>query len=183
MAAIYRLQETLVDMVSYIDQGMPVRRQTVHRAQAEIRRAIEHHVTQHAEIKRLREEIKLLTSAAQDDLADVVIDKVLDGEAQQAKIERLQAIVDRLPKCWRLNDAGELVQDVPVVPGMIVWRVWSASEYLPCSISKLHYPAPVGPSAIMDSNLNNHPAADCYSTIEAAEAALRKSNKEGDVGY
>ena len=35
------------------------------------------------------------------------------------KIEQLQEIVDKLPKCWRLVD-GELVQDVPVVPGMAV---------------------------------------------------------------
>ncbi len=32
--------------------------------------------------------------------------------------ERLQAIVDKLPKCWRLDDSGKLVQDVSVVPGM-----------------------------------------------------------------
>lgn len=36
------------------------------------------------------------------------------------EIERLQAIVDTLPKCWGLTD-GVLVKDVPVVPGMDVW--------------------------------------------------------------
>ena len=32
-----------------------------------------------------------------------------------------RGIVDELPKCWGLNDAGELVQDVPVVSGMDIW--------------------------------------------------------------
>ena len=27
----------------------------------------------------------------------------------------LQAIVDKLPKCWRLDDDGKLVQDVPMM--------------------------------------------------------------------
>ena len=38
------------------------------------------------------------------------------------EIFRLRATLDKLPKCWRLNDANVLVQDVPVVPGMQVWR-------------------------------------------------------------
>ena len=38
----------------------------------------------------------------------------------KAKIERLLAIVDKMPKCWRLNETGELVQDVPIVP-MTIW--------------------------------------------------------------
>ncbi len=37
------------------------------------------------------------------------------------EIERLEDIVDKLPKCWRLDEQGGLVQDVPVVPGMTVW--------------------------------------------------------------
>jgi len=38
------------------------------------------------------------------------------------KIELLQGIADQLPKCWRLNDANVLVQDVPIVPEMQVWQ-------------------------------------------------------------
>ena len=34
------------------------------------------------------------------------------------EIERLRAIVDKLPKCWRLNEAGKLVQDEPILSGM-----------------------------------------------------------------
>lgn len=38
-------------------------------------------------------------------------------------IDELQDIVDKLPKCSRLGDDGEVVQDVPVVPGMTVWVI------------------------------------------------------------
>lgn len=41
--------------------------------------------------------------------------------AQSVEIERLQVIVNNVPKCWRLNEAGKLVQDVSVVPKMVVW--------------------------------------------------------------
>ena len=30
--------------------------------------------------------------------------------------QAVEAVVKQLPKCWRLNEAGERVQDVPVVP-------------------------------------------------------------------
>lgn len=35
--------------------------------------------------------------------------------------DELRAIVSKLPLCWRLNGAGELVQDCPVTPGMKVY--------------------------------------------------------------
>lgn len=44
-------------------------------------------------------------------------------ERTKAKIDGLQAIVAKLPKCWGLKD-GKLVQDVPVVPEMTLWRKW-----------------------------------------------------------
>jgi hypothetical protein len=40
--------------------------------------------------------------------------------ALEAEIERLRAIVDKLPKCWRLNEQGQLVQDEPILSGMNV---------------------------------------------------------------
>ena len=82
---------------------------------------------------------------------------------QNDRAGRLQAIVGKLPKCWRLDEAGELVQDVPVVPGMKLWVLWdnevhefvavtvracSDREFLEC-----------------DTNMSK-----CYSTREAAEA-------------
>ncbi len=86
------------------------------------------------------------------------------------EIERLQATVDKLPKCWRLLD-GKLVQDVSVTPGMTIWRLWPAGEYVSQRISQLHGPFPVSREVIGDCNLHNHPAVECYSTREAAEAA------------
>ena len=41
-------------------------------------------------------------------------------ERTKTKIERLKVVEGKLPKCWRLKD-GKLVQDVPVVPGMVVF--------------------------------------------------------------
>lgn len=39
----------------------------------------------------------------------------------ETEVRRLEAIIDKLPKCWRLNEAGKLIRDVPVTPGMTVW--------------------------------------------------------------
>ena len=35
-----------------------------------------------------------------------------------AKLVEFEAIVDKLPKCWRVDESGKSVKDVPVVPGM-----------------------------------------------------------------
>ena len=35
----------------------------------------------------------------------------------------VQATVDQLPKCWRLDDSGKPVRDATVVPQMRVWRL------------------------------------------------------------
>lgn len=37
----------------------------------------------------------------------------------------LVALRNAIPKCWRLDNDGTLVQDVPIVPGLIVWRRWA----------------------------------------------------------
>ena len=42
------------------------------------------------------------------------------GQTLADEVERLNAIVAKLQKCWRLNERGKLVQDVPLVPGMKV---------------------------------------------------------------
>lgn len=57
--------------------------------------------------------------------AKIAVSNLIGEEDVVAKLlsayESLQAVVAALPKCWRLNDAGERVQDVPVVPGMKVF--------------------------------------------------------------
>ena len=47
----------------------------------------------------------------------------------EAEVERLQAIVDKLPKCWRLDEAGKLIQDVPVYLGMDLWAIDKSGCY------------------------------------------------------
>ena len=74
----------------------------------------------------------------------------IENRTLREEVKRLQAIVDKLPKCWRLNEAGELVQDVPVVPGMILYN--GTYEFV---VSDRHIPT-------ADFNW--------YSTREAAEA-------------
>ncbi len=43
--------------------------------------------------------------------------------ANRSTIERLRAVVDKLPKCWRLDESDKPVRDAPVVPQMRVWRL------------------------------------------------------------
>ncbi len=46
-------------------------------------------------------------------------ESLLNIRCQQ--LREANAIVDKLPTCWRLDESGKLVEDVPVVPQMITW--------------------------------------------------------------
>lgn len=89
---------------------------------------------------------------------------------------RLQAIVDALPKCWRLKD-GELVQDVPVVPGMRLW--WPSlggirsMEVVSLGDLSSDWPATVRMAATSEpsASLYRWHVQGCYNTREAAEHA------------
>ena len=87
----------------------------------------------------------------------------------KAQLTQRDAVIDKLPKCWRLVD-GALVKDCPVVPGMEVWSL-SGEKHdiieITCNSGK--------PLVwdFADSRLN---IGDYYST-EAAAAAAR--DKEG----
>jgi hypothetical protein len=85
------------------------------------------------------------------------------------EVERLQAIVAKLPKCWRLNDAGQLVQDVPMVPNM---GVFVQSRRSPAS-PRYHVLRVFG-NGVSVSCFPGEPKdvipEDCYDTREAAEA-------------
>lgn len=37
------------------------------------------------------------------------------------RLKGMETIVAKLPKCWRLDDTGKLVLDVPVTDGMTTW--------------------------------------------------------------
>jgi len=105
-----------------------------------------------------------------DDLAEAV-----------EEIERLQAVVERLPKIWRLDESGTLVQDCPCVPDMTAWVVDQLNDV----IAQFRVTA----IELLDSEewwigLDRRPCSGCepdqlYNTPEAAEAA-RGDGKEGE---
>lgn len=90
-------------------------------------------------------------------------------------VEPLLAIVDKLPQCWRLVD-GQLVQDVPVLPGMTLWsvRIWDIKRIEVVSLDDLtsDWPATIRMGASGErGTLYRWHVQGCYSTLEAAEAA------------
>ena len=92
------------------------------------------------------------------------------------EIERLQTIVDPLPKCWRLNDVGVLVQDVSVVPEMKVWlRVMSIDSPKSC---RVRYVSADSACVVIGRHGEDDWAfcSSLYSTREAAEAAEQKED-------
>ena len=84
--------------------------------------------------------------------------------------KRLQGIVDTLPKCWRLNEHGQLVRDVPVVPGMTIWIYGSYGSGQASQLWE-HIVYDLSIFGASDGDRYHWPHKDSYSTREAAEAA------------
>ena len=86
-------------------------------------------------------------------------------------LARRNAIVAKLPKCWRLDDDGKLIQDVSMVPNMAVWLVDCDPESGDLGkvfqTSVMH----VDESHILDSIGLRRSTGICYTTEAAAEAA------------
>lgn len=83
----------------------------------------------------------------------------------------VQAIIEKLPKCWRLDEEGKLVQDVPVTPLM---KVWVRSGILPVDGEMLAIPKAkdeLSLSAVAHGVGFYVSPSVCYSTLAAAEAA------------
>jgi len=106
---------------------------------------------------------------------------VLANNLQDARVgdlilrEELQAVIDKLPKCWRILD-GELVQDVPIVPDMLVYII--VGEH----IDERRVVGPYGQKALLIVEPERHGSCrgtrhilveHCHSTREAAEAAMK----------
>ena len=92
-----------------------------------------------------------------------------------SRIDRLQAIVGELPKCWRLNDAKtELVCDCPVVPGMTMYSIRVKCSCSGCQdgtrIAKYTPDSWESLMSWMDSST--------YNTLEAAKFAKAKERSE-----
>ncbi len=97
------------------------------------------------------------------------------------ELEHFQAIVARLPQIWRLDDAGQLVRDVPVVvhdhPAVFVftsrhglyrpsegpdWWEMRVREYIGGRLRGM----------VAGSHTGSFPPSKCYNTIAAAEASV-----------
>ena len=93
-----------------------------------------------------------------EEIAKFLDDRFLCEAA--AAIRELLTIVEKLPKCWRLNEAGELVQDVPVGGTDSVCWIADDGEVCEGEWSDWH--------EVWDNDA-------CYSTPEAAKAAKETS--------
>jgi len=101
------------------------------------------------------------------------------------ELRKANKIIDALPKCWRLND-GELVQDVPVVPGMDFWlKRWFLDHGVdawritgPDAVDRIQSDDNDGTFTINDT----YGPHACYDSREAAEFALNQVNQEKTEG-
>lgn len=107
------------------------------------------------------------------------VDCYLAACEEHAEVEWLRAIVDKLPKCWRLVD-GKLVQDCPVGTGMELFVVHEGKVYPvhhywiydegSCGVEiQIKVPSYSDPVLLSGFELN-----DCHNSREAAETALNK---------
>ncbi len=92
------------------------------------------------------------------------------------RIDELEAIVEKLPKCWRLNDVGELVQDVPVYPSMDVWFPWSNDGFAGPHFTTVLAIDPDSDSCWLD--LSSGKIGVSFSSVYATKAAAEQA-KEG----
>ena len=89
--------------------------------------------------------------------------------------ELARGIVDKLPKCWRLNEDDKLVQDMPVVPGMEVYFWFGPSyriELYQRTVKTIE--ADDWLTWVQKGPGRGRGAEDCYSTHKAAEAGGNK---------
>ncbi len=88
------------------------------------------------------------------------------------RIIELEAIVDRLPKCWRLDESGKRVQDVPVVPETELWRHCEECDAIHVFHVLLVYRRMRITRAFSHICGSKPPSvADCCATPKAAQAA------------
>ena len=101
-------------------------------------------------------------------------------QLDEAELARLQEIVDKLPKCWRLVD-GELVQDQPFVPQHVSLWYWTVQgTIIQRGILGSDWSNYQHQWRIDFGTHGSHPVAAtaCYSTLQAAEAAKKENEKE-----
>lgn len=77
-----------------------------------------------AELRKHKSWVCLYCGEETRDRSTAMLHPVLcETWSYRLEAERLQSIVGKLPKCWRLDASGKLVQDVPIVPPMEAWHI------------------------------------------------------------
>ena len=93
--------------------------------------------------------------------------------------EELQAVVEKLeklPKCWRLNEAGERVQDWPVCLHDKVWLyAHTNNELSQGDVVIIHASGQIGVK--IGYGIWERFAEDCYNTEAAAKAAREATDE------
>uniref|UniRef100_A0A6M3LMU2 Uncharacterized protein n=1 Tax=viral metagenome TaxID=1070528 RepID=A0A6M3LMU2_9ZZZZ len=96
-------------------------------------------------------------------------------EARMSEVERLRAIVDKLPKCWRLDESGRPVQDCPVILGETeLWITNGVANVPAFSIGKalaITIGVSCGPPWVTTKNSCQRRLSECGNSPEAAEKA------------
>lgn len=104
----------------------------------------------------------------------------------EAKVEQFQAVVKKLPKCWRLDESGVRVQDVPVVGMGDYFILCDRSGVRSVCVAKIDYlrvscgwnksiEVVVWAKSPFLQGTRMLTATDLYDTCKAAEAAGKEA--------
>lgn len=166
---------------SLVSEALAQKDNEIERLQADHDHRVARKAEDEEQMADLKDEIERLH--ARCDRLQNIVDNKLSIEAfsateQGREIERLKALVDKLPKCWRLNEAGELVKDVPVVPGMRVFcadhQCWCEAYQTSGEVAWL-----ITPDTRLSVGVNDY--SRLYSTREAAARAAAERGNDVDA--
>lgn len=103
------------------------------------------------------------------------------------ELVRLRAIVDKLPKCWRLVGEGDdrrLVQDWPMTPEQEIW-LWASGQYSsgPHRVTDPWEVCSVSPSTVFVKKVDTYKrvvSGWAFNSREAAEFAAEAAKGQSD---
>jgi len=115
------------------------------------------------------------------------------GEKQVLKQDDFESLyeptTDDLPHCWRLSGNGELISDVPIVPGMIVWHLYPHTVILQenapwkCKVMSIYDSAYVSVKILttvqdLTTSIISPDEDELYYSLEAAKVGMKKIEEE-----
>jgi len=114
---------------------------------------------------------------------DILAKNIREGVEELKRCEKLQLLADDLPHCWRLDENEELIHDVPVIPGMIVWHAYpnhiKFQEGAPweCEVISISESAYIlvrikNPGTDFETDIMEPDETELYSNTEAAKVAI-----------